>query len=294
MGKIGDLWWKEAIVRKAIPNSTQKKRKRCIPVNHYQYRSPEQMQKRFAVRQQAKADGCGSFSHEQGQSWQDYLYTDKQLAELTLLSHLKEVFEASDRVLYEGRNTLKIIGEDIVVKAFHRPCFPNSLFYGLVRASKAKRSYTNALRLGELTPQPLTFAEHRRGGLLRDSYYACRLSTLPLTWRFVARDPKFPNREQIARSIGRFLAQMHEKGCFPLDFSGGNILVNEDGSQVQIVDLNRMRHYAHIGLWRGCRQVSHLHLSDADCLPFAEAYAQTRGFDMKRCYRLICRNRIPI
>lgn len=47
--------------------------KERIPVDHYQYRSPDQMQRRYANRQQAKADGCGSFSHEQGTGWQDYL-----------------------------------------------------------------------------------------------------------------------------------------------------------------------------------------------------------------------------
>ena len=46
-----------------------------IPVHHYQYRSPGQMAKRFAVRQQAKAAGCGSFHHEQGESWKDYILT---------------------------------------------------------------------------------------------------------------------------------------------------------------------------------------------------------------------------
>ena len=44
-----------------------------IPVDHYQYRSVAQMQRRYANRQQAKADGCGSFSHEIGNGWQDYL-----------------------------------------------------------------------------------------------------------------------------------------------------------------------------------------------------------------------------
>lgn len=44
-----------------------------IPVNHYQYRNPEQMQKRFATRKKAKADGCGTFRHENGLSWENYL-----------------------------------------------------------------------------------------------------------------------------------------------------------------------------------------------------------------------------
>lgn len=44
-----------------------------VPVDHYQYRSVEQMQRRFSNRQKAKNDGCGSFSHETGASWRDYL-----------------------------------------------------------------------------------------------------------------------------------------------------------------------------------------------------------------------------
>lgn len=44
-----------------------------IPVDHYQYRSPEQMQRRYDNRQQARAEGCGSFSHETGSGWRDYL-----------------------------------------------------------------------------------------------------------------------------------------------------------------------------------------------------------------------------
>lgn len=44
-----------------------------IDVAHYQYRSPQQMEKRFNVRKQAKIDGCVSFKHENGSSWQDYL-----------------------------------------------------------------------------------------------------------------------------------------------------------------------------------------------------------------------------
>ena len=47
--------------------------KERIPVDHYQYRSPEQMQRRYNNRQQAKTDGCGSFSHETGSNWHDYL-----------------------------------------------------------------------------------------------------------------------------------------------------------------------------------------------------------------------------
>ena len=265
-----------------------------IPVEHFQYRSPMQMAKRFATRQQAKTDGCGSFKHELGQCWQDYVMTNTQLEERHLLAHIKEAFEASENVLYQGRNTLKIIGQTMVAKCFHSPRFPNNLIYGTLRASKAERSYRNALLLGELTPEPLAFYENRRCGLLQDSYYVCRLSELPLTWRIVARDPLFPNRQHIASRIGVLMAQMHEKGWFALDFSGGNILVDEKGTKAQIVDINRMRHVTRVSMEKGCRQTSRLHLNEADCRALAEAYARMRGFDPEKCVRLISKHHIPI
>lgn len=247
-----------------------------IPVQHYQYRSPEQMAKRFAVRQQAKAAGCGSFHHEQGQSWRDYVLTNKQLEEQHLLTHVDEAFKASNRVLYAGRNTLKIIGENIVVKSFHTPRFPNSLIYGLLRAGKAKRSYIYAQQLGDLTPEPLAYQEVRRIGLLRESYYACRLSDLPFTFRQVERDKQFPHREQIIRAVGQLMAELHQRGFYPLDFSGGNILLNEDGSRMQLVDLNRMRRSRKISLNKGAAQAKRLVLTEEERKILLESYAEAR------------------
>ena len=265
-----------------------------IPVDHYQYRSPQQMQKRYLTRQKAKADGCGSFSHEQGKDWREYILTNQQLQQQHLLANLRTAFRESDQIIYDGRNQLKIIGENIVVKSFHTPRFPNSLIYGLLRASKAKRSYQNAQLLGDLTPAPLAYQEYRQCGMLCDSYYACKISDLPLTWRVVAKNPHYANREQVVRGIGRFMANMHEKGCYSLDFSGGNLLVNEDGSRVQIVDLNRMRHCTHISIKQGCKQTSRLHLSNVDCRWLAEEYANVRGFDTEHCYQMILKYHISI
>ena len=268
--------------------------KKCIHVDHYQYRSPQQMEKRYKTRQQAKLDGCGSFSHEKGNSWQEYVPTNQELAEQHLLANLPKAFKESEKTLYSGRNQLKVIGTDIVVKSFHQPRFPNNWIYGVLRATKAKRSYENAIILDDMTPIPLAYHEHRQYGLLRDSYYACRLSNLPLTWRLIVKDPTFPNRETAVRSIGKLMARMHEKGCYSLDFSGGNLLVSQDGRQVQVVDLNRMRHYKNIKLNKGCTQTSKLHLTTYDCKLLAEEYAKNRGMDFEKCHQLILKNHINI
>lgn len=50
-----------------------------IRVQHYQFRSPQQMQKRFVIRHQARKEGCDTFKHEKGKNWEDYLKMRKEL-----------------------------------------------------------------------------------------------------------------------------------------------------------------------------------------------------------------------
>ncbi|MBR2486824.1 MAG: glycosyltransferase, partial [Paludibacteraceae bacterium] len=92
------------------PHPIGRTAKQCIAVDHYQYRSPQQMERRFNTRQQAKKDGCGSFLHENGSNWTDYLWTNQQLEQQTkLLHHLPELFAQSTDILYQKRNTIKRI-----------------------------------------------------------------------------------------------------------------------------------------------------------------------------------------
>ncbi len=261
-----------------------------VPVDHFQYRSPEQMQRRFLTRRQAKADGCGSFKHEQGVIWQDYLMTEAQLHERQLLAHIEEAFDASTQVLHSGRNTVKVVGGNLVVKRFKTPDFPNSLIYATLRKSKAKRSYEYALRLENMTPEPVMYKEIRRHGLLRESYYVSRLSTLPYSFRQLSHTADFPDRERHLKAVARFTAQLHGLGILHNDYSGGNILF-DDNDNIQLVDLNRMTFNQHIGLRRGCRNFNRLTLTQADCFVMAAAYAEERHFNKERCIRIFLDSR---
>ena len=190
-------------------------------------------------------------------------------------------------VLHNGRNRVTIVG-NTVVKTFHIPRFPNNLIYGLFRKSKAQRSYEYALALGELTPKPISYHENIQHGLLGDSNYISEHSSYPYTLRQIS------NQETIYTTLGRFTAQLHKRGFYPLDYSAGNILVSEDGTQMQLVDLNRMRRYKHIGLLRGCKQFKNLHLTHEACVLAAQAYAEARGFDVAKCTQYILKYHIPI
>lgn len=67
-------WWLVWLPRWRYPHPWGRVCPTPIPVEHYQYRSEEQMKRRWETRHQAKADGCGSFKHENTQGWQSYLY----------------------------------------------------------------------------------------------------------------------------------------------------------------------------------------------------------------------------
>ena len=261
-----------------------------IEVEHYQYRSPRQMEQRFLTRQQAKSDGCGSFKHEKGGSWRDYLMSRRQLQEKHLLDALPEAFAKSDNIIHSGRNTLKLLSDDLVVKRFARPSFPNSLIYGVFRKSKAQRSFLYSQLLGGIVPEPVAWLDIRRHGLLVDSYYVSRRSALPYTAMMLTKNPDFPHHDDHLRAIARFTASLHERGILHKDYSGGNILF-DDSDNIQLVDINRLAFMRHVSLRRGCRNFERLDLDPASCAVVGEEYARARGFDPQLCIALVRRYR---
>ena len=151
-----------------------------------------------------------------------------------------------DGEIIDARRNILRQTEGVVVKQFKTPNILRGIWYGWFGTSKARRSYENALRLGPLTPAPIAYREVRVCGILRESWYACRQSECPYTFIDLIKHPDFPNREQILRSIGRFTAQIRKMGVWHRDYSQGNILFNENGSHIEIIDLNRIRWRKHV------------------------------------------------
>lgn len=143
-------------------------------------------------------------------------------------------------VIFSRRNTIRIYG-DYAIKQFATPAIWRGILYGLLVPSKAKRSYQYAQRMHGFTPEPIAYREVRIAGILRESWYVCRRSECPYTFNDLIGNPAFPNRDIILEAIGRFTARLHQQGIWPLDYSGGNILFNSDGSRIEVIDLNRTR-----------------------------------------------------
>ena len=143
-------------------------------------------------------------------------------------------------VIFSRRNTLRLT-DGIVVKQFATPNLLRGLWYGLIGKSKARRSYEYARRLQELTPSPVAYREVRVWGILRESWYACHLSDCRHTFNELIGNFEFPHRRDILENIGRFTATLHQRGILHQDYSGGNILFNDDSSRIEVIDLNRIR-----------------------------------------------------
>lgn len=181
-------------------------------------------------------------------------------------------------VIYQKRNTLRRI-DGVIVKQFATPGLLRGLWYGLFGKSKARRSYEYALRMKGLTPKAIAFREVRICGVLRESWYACEVSPCKHTFNELIGTPDFPHRTEILTAIGRFTALLHQQGILHRDYSGGNILFNEDGSRVEVIDLNRICFQHHLSREQRLKNFERLNIDRAALTTIASAYAQEMGED---------------
>ncbi len=198
--------------------------------------------------------------------------------------------------IHQGRNELRVMeynGQRLVVKSFRRPHLVNRFVYGTWRASKAKRSYDNAmllLGLGIGTPQPVGYYNVRGflGLSFNRSYYVSLCS--PCTHRYEDLfSGQFNYAEEVFRAIGRLTAKLHENGLAHKDYGRANILFErqEDGSiLLDLVDLNRMA-VGPLDIQAGCKNFERLPATPQMHRWMAEEYAALRGFDAEECFKLM-------
>jgi len=163
------------------------------------------------------------------------------------LLNIKTIFNNSDESIHKARNELKIIelnGIKCVVKSFKVPHFINRVAYTFFRDGKAKKSYTNAIKLMELnvnTPEPIGIIEFFSAGLLSNSYFISVYEPYDFTIREVFHH-KVKNVEEILKQFGKFTYEIHQKGVWHVDYSLGNILITklQNSYKFSLVDINRM------------------------------------------------------
>lgn len=194
----------------------------------------------------------------------------------------KQVGNYSDwekgEIIYAKRNILRRHNA-LISKQFATPPLWRGILYGWFCPSKAKRSYAYAKRLEEFTPKPIAYREVRYCGILRESWYVCQQSECKYTFNDLIHNKAFPNREQILQSIGLFTAELYRRGIFHQDYSGGNILFNEDGSKIEIIDLNRIKFFRRMPRKKGLKLFERLNIDQAALSILGTAFAQALNLD---------------
>lgn len=203
-------------------------------------------------------------------------------------------------IIYNRRNQLRRISygkHQFVIKSYHKPNPINRIVYGILRPTKAKRSFDYALLLqkkGIKSPQPIAYYTERFLGLfLGKSYYVSLLSELPYTYNdILAGHFDLENEKAILKAIALVTARLHDAGMIHRDYSRGNILFgkNKLGKwDVELIDLNRIRFHK-VSMEEGCSNFAErLPATDMQRKLMAETYAKARGFNIEKCYQLMCK-----
>ena len=206
----------------------------------------------------------------------------------SILKNIKFLFEQHGETIHKARNELKIIkieGVQCVVKAFRIPNIINQFAYAYIRKSKAYKSFHNASRLQELTvntPEPIGYIEFYKRGLLQESYFISKHYPYELTMANV-RDDDLADKREMLKAFAAFTYDIHQKGVWHVDYSGGNILINrnEDSYEFSLVDINRMQFRSITG-YEGLENFNKMWFNETSLTIIAKMYATLADLDEKR------------
>lgn len=210
------------------------------------------------------------------------------------LETIEEQFQNSDQMIHNARNQLKIIeleGKRYVVKSFKRPNLLNKIIYTFFKASKAKKSYDNALKLlkmGVQTPTPVASIENYKLALLDTSFFISKHFDYDFTIREVFHH-KVENTDEILKQFTNFTYDLHQKGVWHVDYSLGNILIQKEksGYIFSLVDINRME-FKSITPKEGLKNFNKFWAKDQKDLEIiAKEYARLSGFDEKEAIKIV-------
>ena len=206
-------------------------------------------------------------------------------------------FEKEGRVIYKGRNIVKVFSldnnPDVNVKRYRKPNLFNRIVYTFFRKSKAFRAYCNGLRIVEKgfdTAESVAYIEMYKNGLLHESFYI----SLQCTDVREMREYYFASlhgNEGVIEAFARYSASLHDAGIYHLDYSPGNILIHNDDTgkyTFMLVDTNRMK-FMPVSPAAGCRNFARLFDNDDVYRYIGMVYSQSRKepFSQDEAVRLI-------
>jgi hypothetical protein len=136
--------------------------------------------------------------------------------------------------------------------------YPHKAFLDRFKPSKAKRSWNGAmelLRRGVGTAQPIAYFEKAGDTSLKQNFYICERVAADYTigelFSAFARGEssyKGLTPEGVYRQFSQFSHNMHKRGIYFRDYSGGNILINTHANNVlefSLIDTARIHSFNH-------------------------------------------------
>lgn len=202
-----------------------------------------------------------------------------------VLLNIKSIFTENSQTIHLARNELKVIEiENIqtVVKAFRVPNFLNQFVYAYLRKSKAYKAFHNATKLHELhvsTPEAIGYIEFFSMGLLKESFFISKEFKYDFTIAHI-RDEQPEYKEKVLENFAEFSYDVHKKGVWHVDYSGGNILIKKEGDKYifSLVDINRMK-FRDINGYEGLENFNKLWFNKEDLTTIAKTYSKLANLD---------------
>ena len=210
-----------------------------------------------------------------------------------VLEKIQPLFTQNGKTIHKARNELKIIeieGIQCVVKAFRIPNIINQFAYAYIRKSKAYKSFHNASRLQSLditTPEPIGYIEFYSNSLLQESFFISKHYPYELTMANV-RDDDLQDKTEILKAFASFTYDLHKKGVWHVDYSGGNILINrsEESYEFSLVDINRMQ-FRSVSNYEGLENFNKMWFDEASLTIIAKEYASLANLDEEQAIKEI-------
>ena len=170
-----------------------------------------------------------------------------------------DVFRDSGVVIKDSRSSyvtkcmLPAIGE-VVIKISRQKQFVNCL-KDIFRYPRAFKSYSAGwalLNRGIATPKPLAAGEERKWGLVKKSVFIAEYIPEALNIALWVRQTWFQlslsDKKNILTQLARYIRVIHDRGIFPFDLKGSNILVEKSAVRTSfyLIDLDHVATKKHI------------------------------------------------
>jgi hypothetical protein len=218
----------------------------------------------------------------------------KQLTQTIL--NIQSIFSSYGKTIHLARNELKTIeidGIKTVVKAYKIPNILNQFVYAYIRKSKPYKAFHNATILHKLninTPEAIAYIEFFKFGFLKESFFISKEFNYDFTIAHVRDDQPIYKRE-ILKDFALFAYDVHSKGVWHADFSGGNILIKKEQEHYtfSLVDINRMKFHSISG-YEGLENFNKLWFNEEDLTIIAQEYAKVAKLDEEKAIREILKH----